>query len=84
MTGEPKDGGQAFPTHPMLYSSADQGLAQGMSLRDWFAGQAIPAVSSDLAAIGVAAQSKGWTPAKAIAVASYEVADAMLAARGQA
>ena len=39
------DGGPAFPTHPALYSSADAGLAQGMSLRDWFAGQALLDVS---------------------------------------
>lgn len=33
-------GGQAFPTHPILYSSADAYHAQGMSLRDYFASTA--------------------------------------------
>ena len=33
------DGGQAFPTHPILYGSADQHLAQGMSLRAYVAAQ---------------------------------------------
>jgi hypothetical protein len=34
------DGGQAFPSHPILYSSEDAWMAQGMSLRDWFAARA--------------------------------------------
>lgn len=65
------DGGQAFPTHPSLYSSADQHLAQGMSLRDWFAGQAMAAF------IRRAASKDDWVR---LAPTSYEVADAMLAA----
>lgn len=73
MTQMEKDGGQAFPTHPILYSSEDAGQAQGMSLRDWFAGQAL---------VGLA--HPGWEadPIKAPAKA-YEVADAMMAARVQ-
>jgi hypothetical protein len=62
------DGGQAFPSHPALYSTAKQGDAQGMTLRDWFAGQAL-ASSADAAT------------AEALAKKCYVLADAMLAAR---
>ncbi len=80
MTAQPKDGGQAFPTHPILYSSADQHLAQGMSLRDWFAGQALAGLVQ-LRAIHEAARDAG-EPAEALtAQAAYQYADAMLEAR---
>lgn len=50
----------------------NQTYAEGMSLRDWFAGQVIASV-------------KGWHPAdkqgKSAAVIAYEIADAMIAAR---
>jgi hypothetical protein len=72
------DGGQAFPTHPILYGSADQHLAQGMSLRDWFAGQTAAAIIGGLTA---SQTNTDADDAKAVAVASYLMADAMLAAR---
>lgn len=63
MTYYRKDGGAAFPS---------AGVNNGMTLRDWFAGQVIASV-------------KGWHPAdrqgKNAAQIAYEVADAMLAAR---
>ena len=73
--------GQAFPTHPALYSSADQHLAQGMSLRDWFAGQALIALAADLASVGAVAREAKLHPSKALAQSSYQIADAMIAAR---
>ena len=63
------DGGPAFPRAMAvggIYQSQPQ---EGMSLRDWFAGQAMIGILS-------------WSPkAKEAAAHSYKVADAMLAAR---
>jgi hypothetical protein len=74
-----EDGGPAFPiTVPVEFQYA----YDGMSLRDWFAGQALPAV--------IAATSAGQhhlqvepeqTAERALADAAYKLADAMLAAR---
>lgn len=60
------DGGPAFP------SLAHMSCPQGMSLRDWFAGQA----AAGLASIEDASNLK-------VAEWAYEVADAMLAARSK-
>ena len=63
-----KDGGPAFPsTH-----SAD-----GMSLRDWFAGQAL----ADLASVDRDVEMFGVDE---VAKECYQLADAMLAHRGEA
>lgn len=67
-------GGQAFPTHPILYSSEDSGNAQGMSLRDWFAGQVAGAL------VRRSVSLEDWAR---VAPVSYEIADAMLEARKQ-
>lgn len=58
------DGGTAFPT---------VNGRLGMTLRDWFAGQALAALPH----IGCGADLN----AQEIALASYQLADAMLAAR---
>jgi hypothetical protein len=55
------DGGPAFP--PMI-----KGAPLGMSLRDWFAGQALAETARDYTAT-------------AAALLAYDYADAMLAAR---
>lgn len=74
------DGGPAFPT-PVI----DQRGARdypGMSLRDWFAGQAM----AGMLAYSQNDRSGNWANnASEIAVArgAYEYADAMLAAREQ-
>lgn len=76
-----KDGGPAFPVqdHTNEWGYAIQ---PGMSLRDWHAGQSLPAI--------IAATSAGMHMPKmreseeirfAIARDAYEMADAMLAAR---
>jgi hypothetical protein len=64
---EPKDGGPAFPQGACVPSSQD-----GMSLRDWFAGQALGAI------IDV---HGGKLSSKGIAHVCYDFADAMLAER---
>ena len=65
---ERKDGGPAFPR-----SRDSAGSQEGMSLRDWFAGQALMGWVSD-PEIGGFDQDK-------IAAACYELADAFLAER---
>lgn len=64
MTDYRKDGGAAFPS---------AGVNNGMTLRDWFAGQAMAGAISRW--LDVDASDKE------IAQWSYEVADAMLDAR---
>ncbi|MBU8921287.1 MAG: hypothetical protein KOO63_05660 [Bacteroidales bacterium] len=77
------DGGPAFPSnHPMCALDKDGNrslVPEGMSLRDWFAGQALAGVMDslykDAKKAGVAIR-----PGNA-AEASYRLADAMLAER---
>ena len=60
-----EDGGPAFP------QDSDQYGPQGMSLRDWFAGQALAGNIGN-----------PWaTDAEALALRFYKIADAMIAAR---
>lgn len=64
------DGGSAFPiSHPEHPSPSD-----GMTLRDWFAGQALSAVASS-------ERYYGDDGPENIAQDAYLIADAMLAAR---
>lgn len=65
------DGGPAFP----VQSDGCLVPAGGMSLRDWFAGQAIMLFSE------VWANLNSPHDAEAVARRSYEVADAMIAER---
>jgi hypothetical protein len=71
---ENKDGGPAFPqVGPSIYETID-----GMSLRDWFAGQAMVGIikTADGATI------RNWAIEK-MAVDCYELADAMLRERAK-
>lgn len=68
------DGGAAFPV-----ASHGGTFNQGMTLRDYFAGQALAGISAHFAG---AKEKMGETAAQAHARWSYNVADAMLAARG--
>ena len=71
------DGGAAFPVTPTDKSGQIAPTQCGMTLRDWFAGQALvgiitsPFTSED--AIGNFGKGAQW---------AYEMADAMLAQRG--
>jgi hypothetical protein len=68
MSTEHKDGGPAFPNFAVNLSGLKHDQP-GMTLRDWFAGQALASAgSSSLDAVR-------------IAKACYERADAMIAAR---
>ena len=69
---EKHDGGPAFPQNDLSnYNMGPDGIGDGMgmSLRDWFAGQALEGRGYD-----------GWG-AQDIAEMAYEIADAMLEAR---
>lgn len=69
---DPKiDGGPAFPV-PNQTGGWDPKV--GMSLRDWFAGQAIDRM------LTLSSNDEQWDPA-AVAVGCYLLADAMLAER---
>lgn len=74
MTKHRDDGGPAFPIQhddrPGAYEAHP-----GMSLRDWFAGQALAGVLADHTLRGTA---------KSFAEKAYELADAMLAERAKA
>jgi hypothetical protein len=71
------DGGPAFPS-TIQYFPDDKNAneEQGMTLRDWFAGQALAGMIS-----AVDPKSEGSQAIKPIAEAAYDFADAMLAAR---
>jgi hypothetical protein len=73
------DGGTAFPIHPSMRASDNQRSAEGMSLRDWFAGQALAGLLTHDAPEDVADTAEAVTLA---AVQAYDLADAMLRARG--
>ena len=83
MSEQINDGGPAFPHGPLGDSiTFDDGRTShqwpacaGMSLRDWFAGQALQGI---LAGTLNGDKPENW------AKAAYQVADAMLKARGGA
>lgn len=61
------------PAFPRTYSAAGH---NGMTLRDWFAGQALPQVQR-------AGQEHATVTRDDIAVEAYRMADALLAARAK-
>lgn len=75
MSAQPNDGGPAFPSDLMLTKGVVASKPYGgMSLRDWFAGQALAGMLA----------GEGATTWEGDASNAYKVADAMIAARGQA
>jgi hypothetical protein len=58
-------------------------FAEGMSLRDWFAGQALLVVSGGLWQSMTAADFKRDDPEHLIATAAYKLADALLEERSK-
>ena len=71
----PKDGGGAFPQfslNPVSDGATLLAATGGMTLRDWFAGQALA---------GIIAQTPTAESAALFAREAYVAADAMLAAR---
>jgi len=76
-----QDGGPAFPSEQGHNPDGtwNQTYCQGMSLRDWFAGQALAGLLSGYFANP---ESSGMGQAD-MANCAYEQADAMIAARGK-
>lgn len=77
MSDAKDDGGAAFPVLPPCDAGGNVASGYpypevGMSLRDWFAGQAVIGVTSDLG---------GDSFPDAIANQAYAIADAMIARR---
>ena len=72
MTDKSKDGGPAFPLTVQLPTSWCE--MPGLSLRDYFAAQAITSVA--------ASDNWGTETEEDVAAAAYAIADAMLKARG--
>lgn len=76
------DGGAAFPSLTIVpLGGGMAGPHPGMSLRDWFAGQALPTV---MAVCVTSECAPGETLPQMFARKSYRVADAMIAARAAA
>ena len=65
----------AFPQHPGIQCDGPPTDRHGMTLRDWFAGQALAGFAASPAALDGA-----WRD-QTVAACAYEVADAMLEAR---
>ncbi len=71
-----KDGGQAFPSSKGSYPN--YGSTDGMTLRDWFAGQMLAGAIACVHPFKIEAEKDAEMAAKA-----YAMADAMLAERGK-
>ena len=71
------NGGPAFPRDERHLGH------NGMSLRDWFAGQALGAVATISIQPGMKAADGGPIESRHIAQAAYNIADAMLAERSK-
>ncbi|TPK14121.1 hypothetical protein [Mesorhizobium sp. B2-5-11] len=84
MSEERNDGGPAFPVTGATFGR------EGMTLRDWFAGQALPAIVNATSAgkhqpSGVDVRNSTYSKVvEGIAQDAYALADAMLAARAGA
>lgn len=68
------DGGPAYPQTMDHCRAAVMGIPQGMTLRDWFAGQVMA---------GLMADSEVDMPPEEYAACAYRNADAMLKERNQ-
>ena len=73
MTDSIKNGGPAFP----IETTATP-WAEGMTLRDWFAGQALVGIIN---ACAMDTRERGETTENMFARKAYSIADAMLEAR---
>jgi hypothetical protein len=81
MAGEPIDGGPAFPSHEAGSGDArNQISGGGMSLRAWFAGQALPAMISDMSRAQATKRFSAQEVVDMSVYGSIAMADALIAA----
>lgn len=82
MENERKDGGPAFP---YVLNGMDQPHDPGMTLRDWFAGQAINGLvsRSDTSTLIYGKSLERHEATMKLACVAYTIADAMIAERDQ-
>jgi len=75
-----KNGGPAFPTKVYDVEREQLIREEGMALRDYFAGEALPSIITDYCSN---ARISGWDQdwRQYVALEAYEIADAMLVAR---
>ena len=80
-----EDGGSAFPSEqPECQDNTwNQTFDPGMSLRDWFAGQALVSVLSALGDMKIGRDNPAGQQ-RAVAMVAYDIADAMIAQRTEA
>lgn len=77
-----KDGGQAFPVSLFPGPMGDLHAGEpGMTLRDWFAAQALVVVITVAVQPGVRPTHGGPVNERDVAASAYLIADAMLAER---
>lgn len=77
------DGGPAFPLNECHDDGTHHHSHAGMSLRDYFAAQALPAIYADRDSVAAWRTSSGTTTyAEWAASLAYQMADAMLKERG--
>jgi len=94
MSAPINDGGPAFPNTGEIFIDGPQGRQpqsawgmegdKGMSLRDWFAGQALAGMLANAEWMRFLARDAGNDAHARLATHSYGYADAMLAARKEA
>lgn len=79
------NGGPAFPVRSVPLEEGGQFFAAGMSLRDWFAGQALAGMTAgahgsleSMDGLLASADSSGISVHEVVARAAYIYADAML------
>ena len=85
MTTKIDDGGPAFPVPIAAHASGDTVPAfdWGMSLRDWFAGQALVGLMAATAHPESGGPSHSYGGNDGLARTAYALADAMLAAKAR-
>jgi len=88
MTQHKNDGGPAFPVKREPYQEPFGGntfdpSTPGMSLRDWFAGQALAAMGESVMVAGKDADMDPYEASAVLALASYAIADAMIEERSK-
>jgi hypothetical protein len=77
------DNPSAFPFQPVTVDGEPNSPEYGMSLRDWFAGQALAGLTVELSDSMVTDLSEGIRGGRFVAGAAYQIADAMLAERAK-